>query len=391
MSFDENKHESTFLWTQSPVRVEVNHAHFQPLMRRVNFYRHDGYVHLVRDGFRRGQGEFEALVRRVPARPALGEAQGLAQVGQIGFGVFGRTGDRAKEQGVVLRQHLVGPHGDGRASLEAVPQLAGVLVVGGAELQVVMRLEVRCQVLHGLTEFRAAFRGRRHAAREVEPAHVHVGLVARGDLQFVEVQEGHRQVAQVTHDLLQGLGLVRLTGQLHTRRDAGIGCDGDAVHVIRRAQIEQVETQLVQPGLGQATGHLGVDGNRGVEVNVVIGSERSFQFANGLQGAFEVEHRVTARDARSGRVHRAALFDDLFPGGAPALVGEHVGRLAAVFRQRAVRAAPVAFAGHKEHEFAARLALHAALGFALLGREDFRGHRQVHDHATHRPPFALAA
>ena len=96
-----NKQKSTFLPNPSSVRVEVNHAHFQTLVRRVNFHRHDRDLHLVRNGFRCRQGEFEALVRRVPTRPALGEAQGLAQVGQVRLGVFGRAGDGAEEQGVV--------------------------------------------------------------------------------------------------------------------------------------------------------------------------------------------------------------------------------------------------------------------------------------------------
>ena len=56
------------------MRVEVNHAHFEALVRRVNFHRHDRDFHLVRDGFRCRQGELEALVGRVPTRPALGEA-----------------------------------------------------------------------------------------------------------------------------------------------------------------------------------------------------------------------------------------------------------------------------------------------------------------------------
>ena len=125
----------------------------------MNFHRHDRDLHLVRDGFRRGQGEFEALVHRVPTRPALGEAQGLAQIGQVRLSVFGRAGDRAEEERVVLGQHFVGAHGDGRASLEAMSKLSCVLVVGGAELQVVMRLDVVREALQRMTEFSAAFRG----------------------------------------------------------------------------------------------------------------------------------------------------------------------------------------------------------------------------------------
>ena len=68
-----NKDQNSAKKWCSAVRVEVDHAHFQTFVRGVNFHRHDGYVHLVRNGFRRGQGEFEALVRRVPTRPALGE------------------------------------------------------------------------------------------------------------------------------------------------------------------------------------------------------------------------------------------------------------------------------------------------------------------------------
>ena len=95
-----------------------------------------------------------------PNAPSAGEAQGLAQIGQVGIGVFGRARDRAEEQGVVLGQHLVRPHGDGRASLEAVSELPSVLVVGGAELQVVMRLDVVREALQRMTEFSAAFRSR---------------------------------------------------------------------------------------------------------------------------------------------------------------------------------------------------------------------------------------
>ena len=369
----------------STVVVEVDHPDLEPVVRRVHFHRHHGHVHALGDGLGRGQGEFDALVRGVVARPGLGKVERLTQLGEVLLGVLRRAGNRPEEQRVVLGEHLVGPHGDGRTALEAVAQLPSVLVVRRAELQVVGGVEVLGQRLQRVAQVGAALRSGGEAAGQVEAADVHLLDVPGGDLQLVQVEEGHGQVAEVGHDLPQGVLLVGLAGQFHPRRDARVGRGRDAVHVVRGLQVQEVEAKFVEPGLGQPFSDLGVDGDGGVEVDVVRGTEGLLQGPDGLQRAFEVEHRVPARDAGARRVHRAAFFDDLLPRRAAPFVGEHVGGFPSVFRKGAVGAAPVALAGHEEDQLAARLALHAALRFAFLGGKDLGGHRQLHRASLLRP------
>ena len=112
-------------------------------------------------------------------------------------------------------------------------------------------------------------------------------------------------------------------------------------------------------------------------MDVMVGAKGCLELANRFEGLFQIEHRVAAGDTGAGGVHGMSLLDDLVPRRAPAFVGEHVRGFPSVFRQRAVIAAPVAFAGDEQDEFAALLALHATLSLALLRREDFGGHGKL--------------
>jgi len=295
------------------VVVEVDHSDLQPVVGRVDFHRQHRHVHALGNRLRRGQGELNPLVRRVVARPCLGQVERFAHLGEVLLGVLRGAGNRPKEQRVVLGEHLVRTHGDRRTALEAVAQLPGVLVVRRAELQVVGGLKVRGQRLQRVPKVGAALRSGGEAAGQVEAADVHLLDVPGGDLQFVQVEEGHGQVAEVGHDLPQGVLLVGLAGQFHPRRDARVGRRRNAANVVRGVEVQKMKAEFVEPGLGQPFSDLGVDGDGGVEVDVVRGTEGLLQGPDALEAAFEVEHRVPARDAGARCVHGAAFFDDLLP------------------------------------------------------------------------------
>ena len=107
----------------------------------------------------------------------------------------------------------------------------------------------------------------------------------------------------------------------------------------------------------------------------MFGPKSSLELTNRFERLFQVQHWVAARDTGAGSVHGSPLLDDLVPAGAATFVGEHVGRLAPVFRERAVIAAPVTLPGDEQDEFAALLALNTAFGLTRLSRKDFGGHR----------------
>ena len=105
------------------------------------------------------------------------------------------------------------------------------------------------------------------------------------------------------------------------------------------------------------------------------GTEGGLELTDRFECFLKVQHWVAAGDVGSRGVHGTALFDDLLPRRATTFVGKHVGRLAPVFRERAVIATPVTLAGDEQDEFAALLALNAPFGLAFLGWKNFGCHR----------------
>ncbi len=223
---------------------------------------------------------------------------------------------------------------------------------------------------------------RRDAPAQVEASNVHVLLVAHGDFEFVEVEEGHRNGGQVVEQRKQLRLFVGLARQLNPDFDAGLGAGLHGSSVLAGRAVKEVEANFIQPCGAKVRCSVGVKGDRGVSVNVVVGAEGSLQLTNRFKRLFQIKHWVAARDAGAGGVHGLSFFDDLLPRCAPTFVGEHVRRFSPVFRQRAVIAAPVAFAGDKQDKFAALLALNTSLWLTLLRREDFGDHGQTAHQAT---------
>ena len=113
-------------------------------------------------------------------------------------------------------------------------------------------------------------------------------------------------------------------------------------------------------------------------MDVVFGAKRRLQLATRLHAPLPRHHRVATGDSGACGVHRLALFDDRCPVAdfAAALVGVHVVDFSTSFRKWAVVAHPVALAGHEENQFAAHLALDAALRLVACRWLDRFGQRR---------------